>query len=48
MSSEEDDNDDILLGLILIGFSPIVAAHLSNNIITAPQKNAELITELKQ
>jgi len=45
MSSEEDENK-ILVGLIGIGFSPLIAAQLSKSIAAAPQKNIELITEL--
>lgn len=47
MSSEEDE-DEILAGLILIGFSPLIAAQLSQSIVTAPQKNIQLINELKK
>ena len=43
MSSEESD---ILLGLIGIGFSPLIAAQLAQSIVAAPQKNIEIINEL--
>jgi len=46
MSSEEDD--EILVGLILIGFSPLIAVQLSQSIVTSPQKNIQLINELKK
>lgn len=45
MSSEENE---ILVGLILIGFSPLIAIELSKAIITSPQSNANLINALKE
>lgn len=44
--SEEEDENEILVGLILIGFSPLIAAQLSQSIVTSPQKNIVLINEL--
>ena len=45
MSSEADENE-VLVGLILIGFSPLIAAQLSQSIVVSPQKNIALINEL--
>lgn len=44
MSSEEES--EILVGLISIGFSPLIAAELAKTIIISPQKNTNLINEL--
>lgn len=44
MSSGEESN--ILVGLISVGFSPLIAAQLAGTIITSPQKNTNLINEL--
>jgi len=44
MSNNEESA--VLIGLIGIGFSPLIAAELSQSIVAAPQKNIQLITEL--